>query len=81
MAYPDIVAITRKVPWEKMRQWLDIVARGGTSLFVAPQPKSMNEEARAAMAIAARATSGYPLDSITTMTPRDWALAGPDQSH
>jgi alpha-galactosidase len=83
-ADPDIVAITQKVPWEKTRQWLDIVARSGTSLFVAPQPESMNEEARAAiraaMAIAVRATSGYPLDSMTTTTPRDWSFTGPDQS-
>jgi alpha-galactosidase len=83
-ADPDIVAVTRKVPWEMTRKWMDVVARSGTSLFIAPQPEAMTSETRAAiraaMAIAVRATSGYPIDSMTTTTPQSWAFAGPDRA-
>jgi alpha-galactosidase len=81
---PDIVAVTQKVPWEMTRQWMDVVARSGTTLFIAPQPEAMTQEARnaiqAAMTIAVRATSGCPVDSMSSTTPQIWAFAGPDRT-
>ena len=32
----DCVGITADVPWEKNRQWLDVLARSGTAVFVSP---------------------------------------------
>lgn len=82
-ADPDIVAITQGIPWAMTRQWMDVVARSGTSLFIAPQPEAITPEVkvavRAAMAIAVRATSGYPTDSMNATTPQDWAFSGPDR--
>jgi alpha-galactosidase len=80
-ADPDIVAITQKVPWEMTRQWLDVVARSGTSLFVAPDPSSMNEEARRAVqeafALVQQSRGGHPEEPTTSLTPNAWQFESP----
>jgi len=81
-ADPDIVAVTRDIPWSMTRQWMDVVARSGTSLFIAPQPEAITQEARSAirsaMAIAVKGASGYPVDSMNSTTPEEWAFTGGD---
>lgn len=77
-ADPDIVAVTKDVPWTLTQRWLDVVARSGTSLFIAPQPEAITPEVKAvlrsAMAIAASGTSGIPLDEKNTTVPERWSF-------
>lgn len=78
-ADPDIVAVTRDVPWALTKQWLDVVARSGTSLFVAPQPDAITPDVksalRAAIATAVRGGTGCPIDEANTTTPERWTFS------
>jgi alpha-galactosidase len=76
----DCVGLTDRVPWEKNRQWLDILARSGTPLFVSADPAAVGAEQRAALrdafALAATArTPAEPLDWMDTTSPRRWKCA------
>lgn len=69
------------VPWEQNRQWLDLLARSGTPLFVSFPRDSVQPEQeqalRAALAAASRQQPlGEPLDWLETRTPVRWRLAG-----
>ena len=69
------------VPWEKNRQWLDLLARSGTPLFVSFKRSAVTpgqEQAlQAALAAASRPQPvGEPLDWFDTLQPRRWKLAG-----
>lgn len=71
------------VPWGKNRQWLELLARSGTPLFVS-FPKDtvrpeQEEALRAALSEASRRQPvGEPLDWLETRTPAHWRLAGQD---
>jgi alpha-galactosidase len=43
-ADPDCVPLTRDIPWSLTRQWLDLVARSGTALFVSADPAAVQPE-------------------------------------
>lgn len=78
----DCVAITKAVPWPQTRDWLDLVARSGTALFLSPAPDAIGEEQRAAIreafAIAATGDShGRPLDWLSETAPQDWQFESP----
>jgi alpha-galactosidase len=80
-ADPDIVAITRDVPWELVEQWLRLVSQSGTALFVAADPEFLQPKHRAALksalALAARPQPvAEPLDWLETECPRRWKLRG-----
>ena len=65
------------VPWEKNRQWLDLVARSGTPLFVSWHRKLATPEFRAALSEAFRHAAGEqptgePLDWMSTQSPAKW---------
>jgi alpha-galactosidase len=80
-ADPDCVPLTRDIPWSLTRQWLDLVARSGTALFVSADPAAIQPEHRtalkAALAAAARPqVPGAPLDWMDTTTPERWRLDG-----
>jgi alpha-galactosidase len=73
----DCVPVTAAIPWAMTRQWLDLVARSGTPLFVSPDPKMLDAEARAAIkaafAIAAvRQAEAEPLDWMDSTAPAHW---------
>ena len=75
------LAKTNAVPWDKNRQWLDLLARSGTPLFVSwPQRLVGPEQAqalRSALASGARVQPlGEPLDWLNTRTPTRWTLDG-----
>jgi alpha-galactosidase len=76
----DCVGLTAAVPWELNRQWLDVLARSGTPLFVSPDPQALGPEQRQALqrafaiAAAVRSTS-QPLDWASTTEPRRWRHA------
>jgi alpha-galactosidase len=78
---PDCAAHTDKTPWEFDRQYLDLVARSGTALFVSVDPRTIQAEQKAAFRAAMQtALSGgapggcEPLDWLHTTAPRTWRL-------
>ncbi len=78
---PDCAAHTEKTPWELDRQFLDLVARSGTALFVSADPGKVTAEQKAAFAAAMQtALSGgtpggcEPLDWLHTTTPKTWRI-------
>jgi alpha-galactosidase len=81
---PDIVAITPDVGWRQTSQWLDLVARSGTSLFIAPDPASITPEIRSAMkdamALASEEAAGVPKHCIEATTPEQWEFHRPTHS-
>jgi alpha-galactosidase len=76
----DCVGLTREVPWDFNRQWLDLLARSGTPLFVSAAPDAVGREQDAALraafakAAAPRAVA-EPLDWLVTTCPARWAAA------
>jgi alpha-galactosidase len=74
----DCVAHTPATPWEKDRQFLDLVARSGTPLFVSTDPTTIRPEVRCAMRQAMQlALSGgsgelEPVDWLETTCPEVW---------
>ena len=77
----DCVPVTREIPWNLTRQWLDLVARSGTALFVSADPSAVQPgqkpALKAALASAARVReAGVPLDWMDTTTPERWLLDG-----
>jgi alpha-galactosidase len=88
----DCVGITPEIPWALNRQWLDLVARSGTALFVSLDPRSAgpaeSADLRAAFALAAKGPElGVPTDWLENANPATWRFgnetatfrwAGPD---
>jgi len=77
----DCVGITDAIPWTLNRQWLDLVARSGTPLFVSMAPDAVGAEQirdlRAALARAAGPQPlAEPLDWQHTIWPTRWRLNG-----
>ncbi len=73
----DCVGITNDVPWEKNRQWLDVLAKSGTPLFVSIAQDAYSPEIQAAIQAAFetadRAVSvSQPMDWLETRTPGIW---------
>ena len=79
----DCAAHTEQTPWEFDRQYLDLVARSGTALFISVDPRTVQPEQQAAFRAAMQtALSGgvpggcEPLDWLHTTTPRAWRMGG-----
>ena len=76
----DCVGITKGVPWELNRQWMDLVARSGSALFLSPSPAAIGPEQKAAIrdafAIAAAGqTRARAKDWLSQTTPEEWEFA------
>lgn len=81
----DCVGLTQDVPWEFNRQWLDLLARSGTPLFVSASPDAVGPEQRRALQAAfwVAATPqpiAEPLDWLETTCPRRWRM-GDQETH
>lgn len=81
----DCAAHTADTPWEFDRQFLDLVGRSGTALFVSVDPRTVTPEERGAFraamqaALSGGAPGGFePLDWLSTTTPRTWRTGGED---
>ncbi len=78
---PDCAAVTPSLDWKLARQWMDLVARSGTSLFLSPDPRAMNAETKSAMrdamAIASEHTQGEALFPTLSTTPDRWKFTAP----
>ena len=73
----DCVPITTATPWEKNKQWLDLIARSGTALFVSPEPRAIGPEQRQALkeafeVAASKPTGARSRDWQLSTTPADW---------
>jgi alpha-galactosidase len=84
----DCVAHTELTPWEFDRQFLDLVARSGTALFVSVDPRTIRADQKAAFSDAMRiALAGgepggaEPLDWLETTCPRKWRLGSETVSY
>ncbi len=77
----DCVGITQQIPWSLNRQWLELLARSGTPLFVAAAPDAVGPEQRAALRQAFKIASiprplGEPLDWLANSEPERWSFEG-----
>ena len=75
----DCVGLTHKVPWEKNKQWMQLVAESSTPLFISAQPDAVGKEQKdfikQCFTIAAQpAPVGEPLDWLTNQRPQKWKL-------
>lgn len=66
------------IPWEKNRQWLDVLSKSDTALFVSCG--KLNEDQKADMINAYREIQKdhdvQPLDIYENLTPRTWEIDG-----
>lgn len=77
----DCVGLTRQIPWELNRQWLDLLARSGTALFVSAAPDAAGPEQQKALRQAFRIAAsprqtGEPLDWLENNELQQWNLDG-----
>jgi alpha-galactosidase len=81
---PDCVAITSDVGWRETSQWMDVVARSGTSLFFSPAPAAVTPEIKSAMKdallLASQGSSGSPLHPTKGTTLAEWQFSSPNHS-
>ena len=76
----DCVGITKNVSWEQNRQWLDVLAKSGTPLFVSIAEDAYTDEIKADIKSAfekasVNTTVSKPLDWMETKTPSEWESA------
>lgn len=84
-ADPDIAPVTPGLPWELARQWLELVARSGSPLFVSLDPTiddpRVLADVRSALAAASRPHPvAEPLDWFDTTCPSRWRLDGEERT-
>jgi alpha-galactosidase len=77
----DCVGLTRDVPWELNSQWLALLARSGTPLFVSADPAVLGPQQKRALsesfALAAQPRpTAEPLDWLDSTCPAQWLLDG-----
>lgn len=77
----DCVGLTTKVPWEKNRQWMQLLAESGTPLFISAQKEAVGEAQRESIRRSFRIASqpretGRPLDWLDRQAPSRWWLLG-----
>ena len=78
----DCVGVLEKnIPWELNRQWLDLLAKSGTPLFVAIQPSALTSEMEKDLKEAFRINSiqkdsAKPLDWLYNNSPQEWEING-----
>lgn len=73
----DCVGVTNAIPWALNSQWLDLLAKSGTTLFVSLAPDALGaqqrHDLRDALALAAsRQSLAEPLDWQRTVYPKQW---------
>jgi alpha-galactosidase len=76
---PDCAAHTENIPWQLDSQFLDLVARSGSALFVSADPGKIEPEQKRAFhramqtALSGGAAGGRePLDWLHNTTPEKW---------
>ncbi len=82
----DCVALTRDVPWSLTRQWLDVVARSKTALFISPDPSAIGAEQKNALreafaVIASDGDQAEPASLFHGTTPEIWRSRNGEQEY
>ncbi|WP_298732944.1 hypothetical protein [uncultured Chitinophaga sp.] len=77
----DCVGLTTSIPWEKNKQWMELVAKSGTPLFISAQPEATGVAQKAFIKECFHWASqplpvGEPLDWMEHPFPRKWKLDG-----
>ena len=77
----DCVGLTKDVPWDKNKQWLQLLAGSGAPLFISAELNVLGTEQKAAIKAAftqaARVQpTGEPLDWLVKDLPERWLLNG-----
>jgi len=77
----DCVGLTNKVPWEKNKQWMQLLAQSSAPLFISAQPDAVGQEQKQVIKksfeqAAKQQPVAEPLDWLTNMTPSQWKLDG-----
>ena len=75
----DCVGITPNIEWKKNKQWMELVAKSGTPLFISAQPEATGEEQKKAIKEYFKIASqklplGEPLDWMENPIPKKWKL-------
>ncbi len=75
----DCVGLTTDIPWDKNKQWLQLLAESGSALFISAQAEALGADQKAAIkrAFAQAATVqslGEPVDWLTNTYPSTWTL-------
>lgn len=75
----DCVGLTKDVPWDKNKQWMQLLAESGSPLFISAELDFLDAEKKAAIkqafANAAKIQpNGEPLDWLTNQFPGRWKL-------
>jgi alpha-galactosidase len=75
----DCVGLTTAVPWEKNKQWMQLLAQSSAPLFISAQPEAVGAEQRQFIKQCFDAASklqpvGEPLDWLTNSFPAKWKL-------
>jgi alpha-galactosidase len=75
----DCVGLTKDVPWDKNKQWMQLLAESGSPLFISAQLDFLGADQKAAIkqafANAAKVQpTGEPLDWMTNQFPSKWKL-------
>ncbi len=86
VADADCVGVTSALPWSLNRQWLDLLARSGTMLFVSLAPDALGTEQRRdlkdALALAAMPHPlGEPLGWLGSVYPSRWRVVGGERRY
>lgn len=77
----DCVGLTTKVPWDKNKQWMTLLAESSAPLVISAQPDALGTEQKQyikhCFALAAKPQPiGEPLDWLTNQWPQKWRLDG-----
>jgi len=77
----DCVGLTLKVDWDKNKQWMELVAKSGTPLFISAQREAtgtkQKETIKECFSLASQnLPAGEPLDWMETNLPKKWKLNG-----
>ena len=77
----DCVGLTKDVPWNKNKQWMQLLAKSSAPLFISAQPDAVGEEQKKFIKqsfneAANQQPVGEPLDWLTNQLPSKWKLDG-----
>ncbi len=77
----DCVGLTPKIAWEKNKQWMELVAKSGTPLFISAQPEATGAEQKKFIKQCFKLSSqnitvAEPLDWMENPFPKQWKLNG-----
>lgn len=75
----DCVGLTTKIPWDKNKQWLRLLAESSAPLFISAEPAALGDEQKKYIKkgfdLASRVQPlGEPLDWMTNPRPEVWKL-------